>query len=128
MTLKITKFSWDCIINPPLLQDCTTVSGTNNTYLPISCFAQILPCMQWYFCQSLINVDCFTCGIGAEFLTCLKVALYYLFGQPGFYLTFILNKKKRFSAGASLRMPPLSTSKYSKINQFKIRKDLSFQK
>ena len=41
---------------------------------------------------------------------CLKIALYSLFGQPGFCLIFILSKKKSFQSEALLKMPPSSPS------------------
>ena len=37
-----------------------------------------------------------------------KIALHSLFGQPGFYLIFILSKKKGFQSGAILKTPPSS--------------------
>ena len=40
----------------------------------------------------------------------LEIALYSLFGQPGFSLILILGKNKGFQFGALLKMPPSSLS------------------
>ena len=54
---------------------------------------------------------------------CLKIALYSLFGQPGFCLIFILSKNKGFQSKALLKMPPsfLSMEEFGRDKQNKQR-------
>ena len=41
---------------------------------------------------------------------CLKIALYSLFGQHGFCLTFFLSKNEGFWSGPFFKVPPSSPS------------------
>ena len=97
--------------------DHAVVSGTNHTYSSTPCFVRfpicndIFPiidqCRFCYFWDSSWHSD-----------ECTQIALHSLFGQPKFYLMFILRKNKGFSLTENASFISLygrTWSRYSEI-------------
>ena len=108
--------------------DPPTVFETNQTCLPMPCFAKSAR-----FCQSLINADFCISGIGPDVLmNVLKDRTIFHIWAALILFNFL--SKNRFSVWTVTENASLISfhggiwSRYSEINKLKISKDLTFQK
>ena len=106
--------------------------GINHTCSSTPYFARILPNMQKYFPNQWSMLIFFISGIGPDILmNVLEGDIILPIYVVWVWLSFILSKNKVFQFEALLKIPPSCPSvwsRYSEINKFKIRKQLTFQK